>query len=473
MRCQSMRSVFRGLLVAGLVATSQNALIHASWKDRAPPFGGTCFVHDLDWDRSYSLAARSNFARSNVDADVEAAAADENELCLAAAEKFELQVQVEAVLATLKSVPNPFSNLRARIFLIGSKAGTHLISAIDHSALKIVQWLDCLDVPPETEVESDEHCEFASDWNCGDWANHASTEATPRMPARIGGNVFVYAIDAEPESTQPDPQSDLLCNPNATAVEPYSWQVGVDPVCPELQDRNATITWQDSVMLHSVCCPISTDDEAICAVANPINVLVENRPPVLEAECESPQTTQTQEWTQSESDVSRPAEEPTSSEPEGFSIDENLDSSPYGVEEKYERTTRLAPDNSTRLIDSLGVTEWAGNIGRRFNLSNFDPRVPAARSPFGSFSLEDLVAPPKSRSLIFDTLQSTFSPARGDATPLPQSHSVADSQPVNPVSKYLANRIRTVGLILIDFASQLDSHQGQVEIAGGTSQPVR
>ncbi len=507
MRSQSIRSVFRGLLVAGLLVSSQTSLLDASWKDRILPFGGTCFIHDLPWDRAYPSATSPIVTRSlaETDSDLEAAATRDNELCLAASEAFEFQMQVEAVLATLQSMQKQCSTVGARLFLNGSSARNRLISIFDDSASKFIQWFDSPDSPDVSRIETPQLGDFGSDWNCGDWASNTAFDLCPRLPSRNGGNVFVFAIDASPTPNDLDIQSDTLCNPTANTMETHCWQVGIDPVCPEINDRNAPISWRDSILLPSVCCPIGMDnvqdDEAMFVEALPEFVLAENRPPVLDAECEEPQPTHSQEWMESESDIEFQVEEQTHFDSEAFSSDESLDSSPYAVEEKYQRTLREVPDHATRLLDSLGITEWAGSIGKRFALSSFNPRVPMVQSPVGGFSREDLFAPPKSRSLIFDSLRNTFSPIRNEATssdeipcttaiekpieiettkPVPiatpeslQSHSVADSDQVNFVSKYLANRIRTVGLLLIDLATQLDYHQGQVEIAGGTKQPVR
>ena len=41
MRCQTIRSAFRTVLAAGLIASCQNATTFASWKDCHHPIGGT------------------------------------------------------------------------------------------------------------------------------------------------------------------------------------------------------------------------------------------------------------------------------------------------------------------------------------------------------------------------------------------------------------------------------------------------
>ncbi len=505
MRCQTVRSFSRALLTAGLLASTQTALLHASWKDRMQPSVGTCFLHDLHWDHCRFSAPDAILVRPVAASEFDAAVDLELELCLAAAKRFEIQSQAEAILVDWKYLREKVSFGASRLFHQVSQAKPIIIASLEQTALTLVQSIKIPDALPVTAIVTQEVCGFDDEWNCGTKTNTLAAEPAIRFPKRDGGNLFVYAINFDPDLTDSDACSDSFCDPKQNNFVAHSWQVGVDPVCPEIFGRDSVPTWIESVTLPSVCCPLGMDcdtmiGEAISTMIETAEVLTATRPPILETAYDDSESLLPDDWTAMESIV-------------GFesiaqsSADQPV-TSPYITEEIYEPSNQTYAASTNRWLGSLGVADWALHIGKKFVLRNFEPTLSEAISPLGPFSIEDLIVPPKTRAFLFDsfrdvlfatTKESTTLQSKSNATVdeldprnvvennFDHSFETADASILrssefeaprgNSVSKYMARSIRSLAMYLLDFASRIDdpinNPNDKIEVASGTTQPAR
>jgi hypothetical protein len=504
MRCQTIRSVFRGLLTVGLLASPPSGLLHASWKDRMPPVLGSCFIHDLHWDDSRPVSMKSKPIQSAV----EIAASEEHQQCLAASEQFEFRQKIQAVAAALQKLPKQFSLTGARLFLVGLKSRNLIVSSIQQTPLQLVQWIRIPDALPVTTLASEEHFDFDEEWNCGDWSSKSPTEVAVRLPQRKGGNVFVYAIETNVDQhasiacTDSQLESDALCNPLPEPLAPNAWQVGIDPAVTELDKGNSMLSWRDSVMLPSVCCPIDCDQEACSIGTLIVTTSLESCPSSTKSSASFQETSIQDHQRSVELDSKKQVTEPELTVDHRLlstQLTEEVFTSPYASEEEYERTSHLVADEATGWGDSTGVCNWIGQFSKKFSLSQFAPSGTEPSRPTGTFSLEDIFSIPETgpqdseaeRNTIGnvsdwvdepsiasipadESIPSTIAdcPAQvevAEASPKARTEHPQSSQ----VSKYLATRIRTLGTLLLDFATQLDQHSEQIEIARGQELPQR
>ena len=325
MRCQSIRSVFRAALVAGLIASFQGPTLSASWKNSLNPLTSTCYIHDLQWEQINSI--RGEYRTEPIvtsNSDIEISVDRETELCVAPAHQYEFEMQVAAALDALRSKSIQFAQAGTKLFQRYSPSPTLLISSIACQSLKLLDWGKITDSLPMTVVASDVNQDFDCDWNCGDWCNNAHYSSSISLPKRSTANIFVYSINASTEPNDSDSNSDEtdLTSESSIGSDQFSLaqgsvadsdqaefiadivsaeiesvpvastqvgldkqinQVGIDPVCPE-QWSNHEITWNDCFVQPSVCCPLDTDVEAIGVEPKTLQSTTPVRPPTLEAE---------------------------------------------------------------------------------------------------------------------------------------------------------------------------------------------
>lgn len=498
MRCHSIRSVLRASLVAGLLASCQNAAFSASWKDCLHPFAGTCFIHDLQWEQFNSQTNRGDYSSKSIltsDSEIIETSDRESDICVAAAEQFEFRMQVDKVFDALRSQSNQFSEAGTKIFQSYSRSRRMLISSIDSQSLKLVEWINVANSFPPRVVESQGNQDFECGWDCGEWSRHVPHSVSNILPYRDCANVFVYSLDASTESLDSDnipvtivasseydetpigpdqfnaenglvsdaeltasvsnivaPASD--CSPSDSDTD-HARQVGVDPVCLEVQLRNHS--WSGCLVQPSICCPQDTDPEAVYRehIASPTVISI--RPPTLEAEYET-----------------------------------QVVVTPFEFEEKS------VFEYGNHWVNSLRSASWFSGTGKRFAFGDSAPRMPQAGPPIATFSKEDLAVASKFTSDILaieiekldkvaepngmpfsskDFLTTLHASAYGSImVPVSTSHRLAvdyamkvisppSTEAKSQMSKGVASQIRTVGQFLVDFANQIESRIEQVEIA--------
>lgn len=253
MRYQSLRSVVRAAIAAGLVASCQSVSQSANWKDFLQPFSGACFVHDMNWEQYGvfrpqldSPEIQSSILSSTSDSqDKNEITAIENERCIAAAKQFELRSQLNASWTAIQSrareslaksevLFNGIAN--ARILFTGALKSQSL------ALVTLVQLPDALPVtvldvvPTESELvqsptelvaspvqmvsqsEAAEHTcsevlsatsEFiatvddtTNDWNCTDWNRDCNPMGSTVLPTRDHANIFLFTLDTSSDSGQ-------------------------------------------------------------------------------------------------------------------------------------------------------------------------------------------------------------------------------------------------------------------------------
>ena len=509
MRCKPIRTVFRAVLAAGLLATCQNAPLSASWKDYLHPSADACFLHDLQWENFYSASKPVElFAKSIVktDAEIRLAPDPETEACVAAAKLFELKMQVDAVLATLRSKTHQLSEAGAKLFTGYAQSRRLLLSSIEDKSLMLVDWIKIPDMYPVTVVESDKGNDFECDWDCGDWRRDTQNSVSASPPARDLANIFVYTFGDANESYDSndsetvsstlalssdnddapvdssnfysedilDSNSEIVAG-DSEAVIPnaHAWQVGVDPICPEVQVCNPT--WHGVGSEPSICCPIERTEEAISTEAisteaNAPPAVIAIRPPTLEAEFESLEAANDLKIYQYGVDYCLTGLEnqhPTD-------LASSASNATPIVTDAFDEVTLHSFDGfSSSWCDSLNWSPWSSRIGKRFAFGDHAPRMPEAGPAIAAYSKEDLESAFSSKDFLITHHSSTNGTI---ALPLMDSHGLVldyamkliaepTSESKSLVSKRLAGPIRTVGQFLVDFASQIENQAEQVELA--------
>ena len=404
MRYQSIRSVFRASLVAGLIASCQNAAFSASWKDSQHPFGGTCFIHDLQWEQLNSQISREEYSSKSLltsDSEIVQTSDRETVICVAAAEQFELSMQVEQVFAALRSQSNPFFGAGAKIFQSYSRSRRMLISAIDSQSLKLVEWIKVANSFPPMVVDPQGNHDFECGLDCGGWSHHVPHSVSHILPYRGCANVFVYSLDVSTES----PDSDNIPVAIVASSEHDETPIGPDQFNAEnglVSDAELTASVSTIIATASDFSPLNSDtDHAKQVGVDPI------RPPTLEAEYET-----------------------------------QLVVTPFEIEEQS------VFEYGNHWVNSLSSANWFNGIGKRFAFGDSDPRMPIAGPPIATFSKEDLAV---ASSLAVDYAMNVISPTTTEAK--------------SQMSKGVASQIRTVGQFLVDFANQIENRIEQVEIA--------
>lgn len=485
MRCKPIRTVFRAALAAGILATCHNAPLSASWKDYLHPSADACFLHDHHWENFNSASkAAEHFAKSIVksDAEIRLVADQETEACVAAAKRFELKSQVDAVLASLRSKAHKLSEASAKLFMGYSQSRRLVISTIESRSLMLVDWIKTPDMLPVSVIESDKGNAFECDWDCGDWRRDIQNSVSVSPPPRDLANVFVYILeaannshnahnsyesyeindtnasyDSETDSSEFPSQDSLASNSEiardseAPIAFAHAWQVGVDPICPEVQVCNPT--WHGVGSEPSICCPIERTEEAIVTETDVPPAVIAIRPPTLEAELAS--------------------------------------SASNAIDETGEFTAHSFDGFSSPWCDSLNWSPWSSRIGKRFAFGDNAPRMPEAGPAIAAYSKEDLESASTYASKILEELQNGYQQLdEADSSEIKFSskdflithHDSAYGSILLPdhatnvlakptvesktrVSKNFASPIRTVGQFLVDFANQIENQVEQIEFA--------
>jgi len=273
MRCQIIRSVLRASFVAGLIASCQNAVLSASWKDCLQPFAGTCFIHDLQWEQFNSKSIRK------FDSEIIQTSDKETDLCVAAAEQFEFNSKVDAAFEALRSKSSQFFQSGAMLFQSYSRSRRIVISSIDSLSLRLVDWIKVANAFPPMAGETQGNQDFECGWDCEEW-NRVIPHSVSRISAYRGcANVFVYSLDSS-ENVPTDSNFD----PSVLDTD-HASLVGVELACPE--DQLIDHGWNGSLVQPSICCPQEADPEAICREHYTVQSAILVRPPTLEAEYEA------------------------------------------------------------------------------------------------------------------------------------------------------------------------------------------
>ena len=454
--------------MAGLIASCQHATSQASWENYFPSSVGTCFVHDLHWDRFQTTP--------KVTESIAKPADRESDLCLAAAKQFELKIQVDTIADFLKSKTRVVSQFVTKAMVDIVQSRRLFVSTVKNHDWKIVEIPANAGSTPVASMSADEVLDFGYDWNCGDWCRDQTQSQPVSLPHRDTANLFIYSLADTADSLESSESIDytdidytdidytdikytgtayahidaenLLSKAERIAwtsdliVSSNPWQMGVDPICEEIQSRNAQ---------HSVCCPIESANEVI-ATALPVYKLspdenverqVAVRPPRLDAEYEH-----------SELDP----------------VLAGINNEPFG---------QFAHEYSNPWLNSLSSSSWTCRLGRRFSFGDSSPRMPKLE-PANPISLETESTNLISSGSVFspkDFLTTLHTSTYGSILlPVSQTHRTAvdyamqlfsqpNSDSRSRASRNLAGQIRTVGQFLVDFASQIEQQVAQVDIA--------
>lgn len=551
MRCLPIRSVFRAALLAGLIGSNQYATAFASWKDCMPPRNGSCFIHDLHWERFQPQPINPTslvHSESKVDcADVEAADRESNH-CLAAANQFELKQQVDAIQAAIKSKVEKIPNVASDLAISYARSKKLFFSIFENQEIKLVKSAVAPDTLSVLAVVPQEEQNYDQDWNCGDWCQSYNRPAIDSMPSREVANLFIYTLETPVATTSESIYADAVAKQanseivdscamayseyfadnllteaeirqwnSAIATEfSHPWQVGVDPVCPEVQSTEIANLSSSTVEMQSVCCPVDNAMEAISSVANVAATKVDDgdatisdakintistieetqsiadlalRPPMLEAEIEIMD--------------SNPAIEFQGKRPVHCLISD-FDAGHFRSDSEMDMVGDY--DYSHSWLSSFRSPSWLNGQGKRFAFGDHSPRMPIATPPVAAFSKEDLEfanrfsadllgnstdqivdadvenLEPNQRGATFlskDFLTTLQTSAYGSIVlPVNQAQRMAMdyaakliSEPASTTrthaSRKVANQLRKVGQFLVDFATQIENRVEQVEIARG------
>jgi hypothetical protein len=468
MRCLPVRSVFRAALMAGLIASCQHTTIQASWENYLPSSVGTCFIHDLHWDRFQTTP--------KVTESIVRPADREADMCLAAAKQFELKIQFDTIADFLKSKTRLASQFATKAMVGIVQSRRLFVSTVKNHDWNVVEIAENAGSTPVVSLSADEVLDFGYDWNCGEWCRDRQQSESVSLPKRDTANLFVYSLvenaaplDSSESIDYPDSDSteieyagtayacidaeNLLSHAERVAwtsdliVSSNPWQSGVDPICEEIQSRNAQ---------HSVCCPIENSNELI-ATALPVPIVsvpivsqevnvetqVAVRPPKLDAE---------------------------------YDLSELV---PAIAEIGNEPFEQYAHEYSNPWLNSLSSSSWTCRLGRRFSFGDNFPRMPKIEPAIPNF-LETESANFTSSGSVFspkDFLTTLHTSTYGSILlPVSQTHRTAvdyamqllsrpNSESRSKASRNLAGQLRTVGQFLVNFASQIEQQVEQVDIA--------
>ncbi|MCY2984551.1 MAG: hypothetical protein NTY15_13080, partial [Planctomycetota bacterium] len=269
-----------------------------------PPRNGSCFIHDLHWER-FQPQPTNAVSLGNSPLQLDESNPDGTDLdlrtCLAAAKRFELKQQVEAIQCAIESnvaeVPN-FSKQLASSFARSKKI---FYTLIENQNLKLAKSVVSAETLPVVAVLPLEERAYDCDWNCGDWCQSYSPPLTVSLPSRDGANLFIYTFENSTttviESSYPDTVTaqtgisqtidscsvayseyigdNLLTEAEIsqwnTAVDAelsHSWQLDAAPVLPEAQSIEIANHSSSNFEKNSVCCPVHPTEEAVAKVAN-------------------------------------------------------------------------------------------------------------------------------------------------------------------------------------------------------------
>lgn len=318
MRYRYLRSLLRTALAVGLITSGQQHLKAVGLGSLNQPHLGVCFVHDLEWEP---------FAGSNWKLEDECSLGNSSnkveqpEVVINTEPAIEdFKQQAEAILDSIQSHASFWSSRANRCLMPIVQLPSRLDSAISIGSVRMVEWLQVPEVHSVTtiesanvddtginlveqvaivselqpaspsdrivapqddfanEVEAEWNC---SEWDCSDWHSSYQNNVASVFPDRDRANTFVFVLDASPPDTQ-------IIPPTVVDV-----QVGMDPVCPEINSPIDSLCWADVSDKPRVCCPLDQkmlDD----AIATSQVVIAESRavPPTLESDLASSDSVQ-------------------------------------------------------------------------------------------------------------------------------------------------------------------------------------
>ena len=304
MRCLPIRSVFRAALLAGLIGSSQYATVSASWKDCMPPRIGSCFIHDLQWERFQQQPIDAVSVRNSA-LQVDEASSEvldvELRTCLAAAKRFELKQQVEAIQTAIESNVTGNPNLSKPFTSLFVRSQKMFYTFFENQNFKLAKSAVSSETLPVVAVVPQDEPAYDCDWNCGDWCQGYSRPLTVSLPSRDGANLFVYTFETSEttsngsschDTVTAQTENSQIVDSCAVAYSEYvgdnllteaeisqwnsavaaefsnPWQMGVDPVCPEVQSTEIANVASSSFGKHSVCCPVGNAEEAVAVFAD-------------------------------------------------------------------------------------------------------------------------------------------------------------------------------------------------------------
>lgn len=543
MRYRYLRSLLRTALAVGLITSGHQHLQAVGLGSLNQPHLGVCFVHDLEWEPfagsnwkredECSLGNSGNAtAQPEVAFDTEPAIEDYKQ-------------QAEALLDSLQANASFWGSRANRCLMPIVQLPSRLDSAISIGSVRMVEWLPVAEVHSVTtiesanvdntgihlveqmaivseqepvspsdpavvpqddftnEVEAEWNC---SEWDCSDWHSSFQNNVASVFPARDRANTFVFVLDA----SQPDIQ---IIQPTLVDV-----QVGMDPVCCEINSPIDSLCWADVSDKPRVCCPLDQkmlDD----AIATSQVVIAEQPavPPTLESDLASLDSDQVATSLPLDSSIeSSPAEDVGAFESdESYKTVESADSVGVGhciVETQHAARHQDTPtelsstyrdwpmDYATRLVGNelpTGTPNWMDKsiwgrgwcdsnpmqqrtsyIGRytredllyanQISAKVFNPAQVDCHTDFNA--IEPLLESPATelspQSSLFGTWVLPFTIAKciefsKGATPL----FIPTEQNRVETRIHLAKQVRSIGQLLIEFAGRIESNADRVEFA--------
>ncbi len=476
MRCHSIRSVLRASFVAGLIASSQNAAISASWKDCLHPLAGACFIYDLLWEQINTQTRRGEVSSKSIltsDLNIIQTSDRETDLCIAAAEQFEFSVQADAVLAALRSKSNQFSEAGAKLLQNYARSRRMLISSIDSQSLKLVEWIKVASSFPPLVVETQCNQDFECGLDCGEWSRHVPFSVSNILPYRGCANVFVYSLDASTESLDSDNipvaisalsendespiGSEKFYAKNSLVSEAEHTAPMANLATSEFEIVASVSNFSPANLDTDHASLVGTDHEADCKEHCKAETLISVRPPTLQAEFET-----------------------------------------QAADTLVELTEQSVFESGNHWANSMRSADWFSGTGKRFAFGDSVPRMPEAGPAIATFSKGDLAVASKFSAEILaieiedfdkipEPIEMPFSSKDFLTTlnastygsiilPVSNSHRLAvdyamkvisppSTEARNQMSKGVASQIRTVGQFLVDFANEIENRIEQVEMA--------
>ena len=527
MRYKYLRSLLRTALAVGLVTLGHQHLHAVGLGSLNQPHAGVCFIHDLDWEpfagSHWKLEDERSLASSSIMATLsEAAVAAEPTSnvheqqaasALATAQMAIAKEQAHAVLEALKTNASFWGSRANRCLAPIVQLPAQFDSAVVFGSVRLVEWLQVAEVTSVTTFEANaSQNDFADDaaceWDCSDWYSSVQSNAAKVFPSRDRANTFVFKFDAL--------QTDL------ESIEPtvVGAQGGMDPVCPEIHSPVDSLCWADVSEKPRVCCPVDQkmlDD----AIATSQRVVAQEQiiPPTLESDLVSVIAIDVLASLQADLCVAIAPEQVSDSAGVGHCIIESQHTSRHAsrqeeVDSANQSAGRDWPmDYATRLVgnelpmstpnwmdktiwsrgwcDSNPMQQRTSYIGRytredlqyanQVSAKIFNPAQIDCHSEFNSIEplMESLILQEKStetiklnadadtqHSSLFGSLILPFSIAKFIDYSKDTKSLFAHYEFNMKESKIqLANQIRSVGQLLIEFAGRIESNADPVEFA--------
>jgi len=542
MRYRYLRSLLRTALAVGLITSGQQHLQAVGLGSLNQPHLGVCFVHDLEWEpfagSNWKLEDECSLGNSSNNATLPEVAINTEPAM------DDSKQQAAAILDSLQAHASFWGSRANRCLMPIVQLPSRLDSAIAIGSVRMVEWLQIAEVHSVTTIESanvdntginlveqmaivsdlqpaipSDHVaapqdEFAneveaewncSEWDCSDWHSSYQNNVASVFPARDRANTYVFVLDA----SQPDIQ---IIPPTVVDV-----QVGMDPVCREIDGPIDSLSWADVSDKPRVCCPLDQKmlDDAIATsqeeMAEPCAV-----PPTLQSDLESLDSDQVAtslpldssiESSQDKAVVTFESEESKTAESvdsvgAGHCIVETQHAARHqDAQAELSTTYRDWPmDYATRLVGNelpTGVPNWMDKSiwGRGWCDSN---PMQHRTSYLGRYTREDLLYANQVSAKIFNPAQVDCHTDFSAVEPLLES-SVTELSPQSSLfgswvlpftiakciefSKgatplfipneqnrvetriHLAKQVRSIGQLLIEFAGRIESNAGGVEFA--------